>query len=295
MTNVADPHPMKYSTTCLPLNTPAAPLSLVGGKGQNLARLAGAGFPVPTGFIVTTDGYNEFIGDAGLTGWMAAQAGAIDAGDPVALTVLSDRLRARLRASKIPDKVAVQVCSAYADLGRPPVAVRSSATAEDLPGMSFAGQQDTFLNVLGDDALLHAVVECWSSLWTARAIAYRARNGIDQSAVSLAVVVQMMIQSDTSGVLFTQGNCIKLGQTHVRLPESGRGAPCGRPSQGITPGTVQIVVRYRKFHTSLATGGRFLGRQKKTIGRGAPCGRPSSAILASELRCVCPASSPPTP
>ena len=134
-----------------------------------------------------------------------------------------------------------------------------------------------------------------------------------------------------------QGNCIKLGQTHVRLPESGRGAPCGRPSQGITSRTVQIVVRYRKFSTSLATGGRFLGRKKKTIGRGAPCGRPSqgitsrtvqtvvryrkfstslatggrflgrkkktigrgapcgcpsSAILASELRCVCPASCP---
>ena len=85
-----------------------------------------------------------------------------------------------------------------------------------------------------------------------------------------------------------QGNCIKLGQTHVRLPESGRGAPCGRPPQGITPKTVQIVVRYRKFQTSLATGGRFLGRKKKTIGRGAPCGCPSSAILASELRCVCP-------
>ena len=131
-----------------------------------------------------------------------------------------------------------------------------------------------------------------------------------------------------------QGNCIKLGQTHVRLPESGRGAPCGCPPQGITPVTVQIVVRYRKFSTSLATrgrflgqkkktigrgapcgcppqgitpvtvqivvryrkfstslatGGRFLGRKKKTIGRGAPCGRPSSTILASELRCVCPA------
>ena len=85
-----------------------------------------------------------------------------------------------------------------------------------------------------------------------------------------------------------QGNCIKLGQNHVRLPESGRGAPCGRPSQGITLGTVQIVVRYRKFSTSLATGGRFLGRKKKTIGRGAHKGRPSSAILASELRCVCP-------
>ena len=81
----------------------------------------------------------------------------------------------------------------------------------------------------------------------------------------------------------------------MRLPESGRGAPCGRPSQGITLRTVQIVVRYRKFHTSLATGGRFLGRQEKTIGRGAPCGRPSSAILASELRCVCPAAPPAQP
>ena len=84
------------------------------------------------------------------------------------------------------------------------------------------------------------------------------------------------------------------GQLHqirknlVRLPESGRGAPCGRPSQGKTPRTVQIIVRSRKFHTSLATGGRFLGRKKKTIGRGAPCGRPSWAIVASEFRCVCP-------
>ena len=77
-----------------------------------------------------------------------------------------------------------------------------------------------------------------------------------------------------------QGNCIKLGQTHVRLPESGRGAPCGRPSQGITPRTVQIVVRYRKFQTSLATGGRFLGRKMKTIGRGTPCGCPLPLVGA---------------
>ena len=203
MTTVANPHPKKSSTTCLPLNTPDAALSFVGGKGQNLARLASAGFPVPNGFIVTTDGYNQFIEDAGLSGWMAAEAGSIDAANPVALAALSDRLRARLRASQIPVKVAAKICSAYSELGRPHVAVRSSATAEDLPGMSFAGQQDTVLNVLGDDALLHAVVECWSSLWTARAIAYRARNSIDQSVVSLAVVVQMMIQSDTSGVLFT--------------------------------------------------------------------------------------------
>ena len=83
-----------------------------------------------------------------------------------------------------------------------------------------------------------------------------------------------------------QGNCIKLGQTHVRLPESGRGAPCGRPSQAITPRTVQIVVRYREFSTSLATGGRFPGRKKKTIGRGAPCGRPSQGKTPRTVQIV---------
>ena len=203
MTTNASSHPRSINSICLPLNTPDASLSIVGGKGLNLAALARAGFPVPGGFIVTTDCYDQYIEDAGLSGWMAVQASAIEDADPVALAALSDRLRARLRAGEIPEKVAAQIRSAYTELGRPPVAVRSSATAEDLPGLSFAGQQDTFLNVMGDDALLHAVVECWSSLWTARAIAYRTRNDIDHSTVSLAVVVQEMVQSDTSGVLFT--------------------------------------------------------------------------------------------
>ena len=134
---------------------------------------------------------------------MAAEVETTATGDASALAALSDRLRDRLQASEIPTGLSGQIRAAYAELGRPPVAVRSSATAEDLPGLSFAGQQDTFLNVVSDNTLLRAVVECWSSLWTARAIAYRDRNGIDQSAVSLAVVVQEMVQSETSGVLFT--------------------------------------------------------------------------------------------
>ena len=203
MTANANAHPNRISSICVPLNTPDPSLSTVGGKALNLVRLTCAGFPVPNGFIVTTDGYNHHIDKAGLTGWMAAEASAIDAADPVALSALSDILRARLRAEDIPENVAAQIRSAYSGQGRPPVAVRSSATAEDLPGMSFAGQQDTFLNVVGDEALLRAVVECWSSLWTARAIAYRTRNNIDHAAVSLAVVVQEMVQSDTSGVLYT--------------------------------------------------------------------------------------------
>ena len=188
---------------CIPLNTPDATLARTGGKGLNLAKLSQAGFPVPGGFIVTTAGYDSFVEGAGLAGWMASEVAGNDASDPDALAALSDRLRARLRESAIPQKLGAQMRAAYADLGLPRVAVRSSATAEDLPDTSFAGQQDTILNVLGTDALLAAVVDCWSSLWTARAIGYRARNGIDQSTVSLAVVVQRMVQSETAGVLFT--------------------------------------------------------------------------------------------
>ncbi|MBI3957992.1 MAG: phosphoenolpyruvate synthase [Chloroflexi bacterium] len=188
---------------CLPLDAAGATLARTGGKGLNLMKLAQAGFPVPGGFIVTTGGYDAFVTGAGLAGWMAGEVAVIDTGDPDSLAALSDRIRTRFRESAVPPTLAETIRAAYASLGGPKVAVRSSATAEDLPDFSFAGQQDTFLNVLGDDALLAAVVECWSSLWTARAIGYRARNGIDQSAVSLAVVVQEMVQSEVSGVLFT--------------------------------------------------------------------------------------------
>ena len=109
----------------------------------------------------------------------------------------------RDRAGTIPRELAQEVRRAYASLGRPPVAVRSSATAEDLPDLSFAGQQDTYLHIIGDEALLTAIINCWGSLWTARAIGYRARNGIDQQSVALAVVVQEMVPSAASGVLFT--------------------------------------------------------------------------------------------
>src|SRR6185503_3426662 len=101
------------------------------------------------------------------------------------------------------DETESAIRAAYAEFEDKPVAVRSSATAEDLPDLSFAGQQDTYLNVIGIDQLIGAVISCWSSLWTARAIGYRIRNGIDHNNAALAVVVQEMVQSDSSGVLFT--------------------------------------------------------------------------------------------
>ena len=187
----------------LPLTTPDATLANAGGKGMNLARLALAGFPVPGGFIVVTDAYRAFVAANGLSDRILEAVNAAPVDDPAALEAASQVIRARFAAGALPAGLADALSDAYVDLGRPAVAVRSSATAEDLPDMSFAGQQDTFLNVIGEEALLRAVVDCWSSLWTARAIAYRARNGIPHDDVALAVVVQTMVPSEASGVLFT--------------------------------------------------------------------------------------------
>ncbi|MCX6047464.1 MAG: PEP-utilizing enzyme [Chloroflexi bacterium] len=187
----------------LPLDSPAATLALVGGKGANLAKLARHKFPVPGGFLVTTQAYWAFIAVNQLDAWLQATVNQANLNEPASLEMISAKIRARFTAGRIPPDLADDLRAAYAQLGQPPVAVRSSATAEDLPEMSFAGQQDTYLNILGEAELLKAVVNCWGSLWTARAIGYRARNGIAQHDVALAVVVQEMVQSEASGVLFT--------------------------------------------------------------------------------------------
>lgn len=162
-----------------------ADLDMVGGKAANLGELVRAGFPVPDGFVLTTEAY-----------MLAARSAAVDATTPV-------QAGSQLRTAPVPDAVAQAALEAYAALGSGPVAVRSSATAEDLPGASFAGQQDTYLNVEGDEALLDAVRRCWASLWNERAVAYRAANAIDNRHVSLGVVVQRMVPASAAGVIFT--------------------------------------------------------------------------------------------
>ncbi len=190
----------------LPFDAPGIRLETAGGKGASLARLAGADYPVPGGFIITTAAYQAFTGANRLEAKIRA---IFSSRDPASLESLagleafSTEIRAWFRQGAVPAELVSQVRAAYASLGRPPVAVRSSATAEDLPELSFAGQQETFLNVVDDAGLLKAVVECWSSLWTGRAIGYRARQGISQDGLALAVVVQHMVQSEVSGILFT--------------------------------------------------------------------------------------------
>ncbi|MBP2351423.1 pyruvate,water dikinase [Kribbella aluminosa] len=175
-----------------------------GGKGATLADLTQAGFPVPAGFCVTTSAYAAFIRRGALGQRLRIIIDALATSDPDALETQTVAIRELIRAAPMPDAVAAAVDDAYERLAPGgPVAVRSSGTAEDLIDESFAGLHDTLLDVLGRDAVRDAIRDCWASLWTARAVAYRNDNGFDHTDVAIAVVVQRMIDSECSGVLFT--------------------------------------------------------------------------------------------
>jgi pyruvate,water dikinase len=177
-------------------------IAAVGGKAANLGRLILAGFPVPPGFCVTTEAYRLAAGDTLRP--VLDRLATTPATDTDALARLARHARDLLMAAPLPPQVAAAVTTAYLALGDgTPVAVRSSATAEDLATASFAGQQDTYLNVVGTDDVLSAVHRCWASLWTDRAVTYRAVNGIDHGSVRLAVVVQTLVDAAVAGVMFT--------------------------------------------------------------------------------------------
>jgi pyruvate,water dikinase len=164
-----------------------------------------AGLPVPEGFHVTTAAYLDFVDANGLASGIRAALEAADPERPASLETASRTIGALFAQGEIPPEVAGAVANAYGRLAGtdPVVAVRSSATAEDLPEASFAGQQETFLNIEGADEVLAAVKRCWASLWTARAIGYRARRGIGIEGLSLAVVVQRLVEAEAAGILFT--------------------------------------------------------------------------------------------
>lgn len=182
-----------------------ASLPLVGGKAANLGELTRAGLPVPPGFCVTTAAYALVTQGANLEAILAELANT-RADDATSLATGATAARTRLLAAPMPASVAESITAAYQVLGNGEpiaVAVRSSATAEDLPFASFAGQQDTYLNIVGIAAVLTAVQQCWASLWTDRAVSYRASNSIDPHTVRLAVAVQRMVDATVAGVLFT--------------------------------------------------------------------------------------------
>ncbi|TDE59037.1 pyruvate, phosphate dikinase [Nonomuraea mesophila] len=248
----------------IPLDDAAADLATAGGKGASLARLARAGLPVPGGFHVTTGAYRAFV--AGFRDEILRASSA----DPAAI--------ARMFAEHdMPAGIAEEIRRAYAALGDDvPVAVRSSATAEDLPGMSFAGQQDTYLNIRGD-AVLDAVRRCWASLWNPRAIAYRDRNGVPHDEVALAVVVQELVDAEAAGVMFTADPVTGARDETVINASWGLGeAVVGGQ---VTPDTVVVsggaVVRSRTGDKTVMTVRTPTGTQEQPV----PAGLRGEAVL----------------
>jgi len=209
-----------------------------GGKGANLGELVRLGFPVPEGFVVTTAAYTMTLRDTGLDGRLQALLDDPDGGSPDA-----GALRELVSAAPVPPEVRSSIAAAYAALRAGPVAVRSSATAEDLPGAAFAGQQDTFLNVIGEEKVLDAVVRCWASLWTDRAVAYRQRQGIDPRTVAIAVVVQKMVEPRSAGVMFSANPVT--GERGEIVVDAGAGLGEAVVSGLVTPGHYVLDSRGR--------------------------------------------------
>lgn len=182
-------------------------IPLVGGKGANLGEMTKAGFPVPNGFAVTVPSYELFLKENDIATKIYEILDVTDVEDPAQLESAAKKIQKLINTSNFPDDVFKELTKFYRKLSGPfrkaLVAVRSSATAEDLPGMSFAGQQATFLNVKGESNLQVAVRECWASLFTPRAIYYRHSNKIKIEKVGISVIVQKMVQSEVSGIMFS--------------------------------------------------------------------------------------------
>jgi pyruvate,water dikinase len=178
-------------------------IPLVGGKGANLGELTNAGIPVPPGFIVTANAYFDFLQKARVTDQVRSVLAPVDVDNSRSLQQAAKEAQRVIMDAEMPPDLVAEIEAAYRKMGGGLVAVRSSATAEDLPEASFAGQQRTFLNLQGEKEVVKAVQGCWASLFEARAIFYRVQQGFDHFKVGIAVPVQKMVQSEASGVMFT--------------------------------------------------------------------------------------------
>ena len=184
-------------------------LPLVGGKNASLGEMINAGIRVPPGFAVTTDSYAVFMEKAGINDTIFSLLSDLDPDNIDALNRVAEKVQEMIRTAVIPDDVQKMIADGYSRLCEKcevdalPVAVRSSATAEDLPTASFAGQQDTYLWITGADRIIESVRKCWASLYTARAISYRVKNDFPHEKVLISVGVQKMVNSRAAGVMFT--------------------------------------------------------------------------------------------
>jgi len=181
-------------------------INIAGGKGANLGEMTKAKIPVPDGFVVTSEAYYHFIKKGSLKNKLVTELKDLDTHDSKKLIKASKNVKTAILGAKMPEEIKEEIISAYKKLSSErdkEVAVRSSATAEDLPEASFAGQQETYLNVKGEKEVVKSVQKCWASLFESRAIFYREDKGFDHLKVGIAVPVQLMVQSDVSGIMFT--------------------------------------------------------------------------------------------
>jgi len=178
-------------------------VSIAGGKGANLGELTRAGVRVPPGLVVTSDAYFRFLDAAGLRPQIGTLLRGLDANDRAQLESTAIDAKRLVAGEPMPAWLVSPISAAYENMGGGTVAVRSSATAEDLAEASFAGQQSTYLNVQGTAEVVRAVQDCWASLFEPQAIFYRARAGFEHSEVGMGVVIQRMVQAERSGVMFT--------------------------------------------------------------------------------------------
>lgn len=195
----------------------AKDLTTVGGKGANLGKLTAAGFDVPPGFVVGTAAYIAHVEN--LRDVINQELNAVDYNDAENLDASAARIRSAITDTEVPAQVAAEIASAYKQMGDIYVAVRSSGTSEDLEGASFAGLHDTYLDIKGEDRLIDAVKRCWASMWSARATFYRKSQGFDHFTSSIAVVVQTMVESEVSGVMFT-GNPLNAATDEIMINAS---------------------------------------------------------------------------
>lgn len=209
----------------------------VGGKGASLGELAAAGIPVPPGFVVMTQAFEDFLESIDPAGSIRAEVSGLDYEDDESVDTVSRRIRQRIRAASVPPEIADAIVASYRQLSTNgagyPVAVRSSATCEDSDDASFAGLQDTYLWVLGEEDLVAQVRACWASLYNVESIAYRLRRDISEADLSIAVVVQQMIDAECAGVMFTRSPTT--GDKSVILIEGSWGLGSCIVSGEVTP------------------------------------------------------------
>jgi pyruvate,water dikinase len=212
-------------------------VAIAGGKGANLGELVRAGLPIPPGFVITSETFNKFLEKSNLSRSIKKILKETDVDNSRELQRSSRRIRDLIRKADMPREIKEDILESYRGLcnlegGMGLVAIRSSATAEDLPGASFAGQQETFLNV-GKEEVVDKVKDCWSSLYTPRAIFYREKKGFEHEKVSIAVVVQKMVDSQKSGVMFTVHPAT--GEKDKIIIEAAWGLGEGVVSGAVTP------------------------------------------------------------